>query len=227
MSSARQSCTRCARQVRQSTISTPRTLSTSTKASAPLSIDASNYASANLSNPKKPAFASSSTPGRLAPSDLRKLVDLHHASSSFITQQNLSSSIHAAFRAGDQLNESDHAFRKLAASRLELREGAGKSDRLVRHGASLDSAGQERSDATGSIVFGYDPEPVSAVDIANRLQANEMWSSQKEDRADHHASRDLVSMREGMMRDALYGTVGKKAMPGLEAVLDHIEEHSK
>jgi hypothetical protein len=202
-------------------------LSTSTKASAPLSSDASNYASANLSNPKKPAFASSSTPGRLAPSDLRKLVDLHHASSSFITQQNLSSSIHAAFRAGDQLNESDHAFRKLAASRLELREGAGKSDRLVRHGASLDSAGQERSDATGSIVFGYDPEPVTAVDIANRLQANEMWSSQKEDRADHHASRDIVSMREGMMRDALYGTVGKKAMPGLEAVLDHIEEHSK
>jgi hypothetical protein len=91
----------------------------------------------------------------------------------------------------------------------------------------MDSAGQERSDATGSIVFGYDPEPVSAVDIANRLQENELWSAQREDRVDQHSSRDLVGMREGMMRDALYGTVGKKAMPGLEAVLDHIEENSK
>lgn len=97
----------------------------------------------------------------------------------------------------------------------------------MRHGASLDSAGQERSDATGSIVFGYDPEPVTAIDIASRLQANEMWSAQKEDRADLYSSRDLVGMRESQMRDALYGTVGKKAMPGLEAVLDHIEEHSK
>lgn len=219
MSSARQSCTRCARQVRPS-----RAFSSSART---LSSDSSAYASANLSDPKRPVFASSSTPGRLSPSDLRKLVELHHQSSSFITQQNLSSSIHAAFRAGDQLNESDVAFRRLAAARLELREGAGASDRLVRHGASIDSAGQERSDATGSIVFGYDPEPVSAVDLANRLQENEMWSAQREDRADHHSSRDLVGMREGMMRDALYGTVGKKAMPGLEAVLDHIEENSK
>ncbi|KAJ9114181.1 hypothetical protein QFC20_001697 [Naganishia adeliensis] len=224
MSSARQSCTRCARQVRQSPLASTRGFSNSART---LSADAPAYASANLSDPKRPAFASSSTPGRLSPSDLRKLVELHHQSSSFITQQNLSSSIHAAFRAGDQLNESDFAFRKLAAARLELREGAGKSDRLVRHGASLDSAGQERSDATGSIVFGYDPEPVTAVDIANRLQENELWSAQKEDRADHHSSRDLVGMREGMMRDALYGTVGKKAMPGLEAVLDHVEENSK
>ena len=213
--------------MRQSATGPSRAFSTSLNARTPLSTEASNYASANLSNPEKPAFASPSNPGRLSASDLRKLVDLHHASSSFITQQNLSSSIHAAFRAGDQVHESDGAFRRLAASRLELREGAGKNDRLVRHGASLDSAGQERSDATGSIVFGYDPEPVTAVDIASRLQANEMWSAQKEDRADLYSSRDLIGMRESQMRDALYGTVGKKAMPGLEAVLDHIEEHSK
>jgi hypothetical protein len=57
-----------------------------------------------------------------------------------------------------------------------------------------------------------------------------MWSGDAEGRRDmdiHGGARDLINMREGKMRDALYGTVGKRAMPGVEAVLDHIQEHSK
>ncbi|KAJ9110309.1 hypothetical protein QFC19_001712 [Naganishia cerealis] len=229
MPSVRQSCIQCARSA-QNYKATPSTRSLSSCARLYAPSETSGYASPNLSNTKQPAFASSSTPGRLTPSQLRTLVQLHHTSSSFITQQNLSASIDAAFRASSQTYGDDRAFRDIADSRLKLQEGSGKGDRLVRHGQSTDSAGQQRSSGTVHVAFGYDSEPLTANDIANKVKEANMWSGDAEGRRDmdiHSGARDLINMREEKIRDALYGTVGKRAMPGVEAVLDHIQEHSK
>ncbi|KAJ9098185.1 hypothetical protein QFC21_004514 [Naganishia friedmannii] len=229
MSSVRQSCTQCAWSAKISkATSSSRSLSSSTRLRSPS--ESSGYSAANLSHPKQPAFPAASKPGRLSPSELRTLVQLHHTSSSFITQQNLSASIDAAFRASSQTFGDDRAFREIAESRLKLREGSGTGDRLVRHGQSTDSAGQQRSSGAVHVAFGYDAEPLTANDVANKVKEANMWSGDAEGRRDmdiHGGARDLINMREENMRDAMYGTVGKRAMPGVEAVLDHIQEHSK